>query len=152
MNDRNYEVSRIPEKLRAWLSRAVEAGASDLHLIPGYPPVLRLHGDLIELPAPPLHGDEAAALLGPLCPPDTFARLQAQKNVDYSFELALDGRTTRFRANLFHAGRQVAACLRLVPTTIPDFEWAGFPLDLARRLAFERDGLVIVTGATGSGK
>jgi twitching motility protein PilT len=42
--------------------------------------------------------------------------------------------------------------LRVVPTDIPDFEWAEFPQELAERLAFLRDGLVIVTGATGSGK
>src|SRR5207245_3855365 len=59
---------------------------------------------------------------------------------------------SRFRANSFHAGRYRAACLRGGPSAIPDFEWAGFPLALAQRLAFVRDGLVIVTGATGSGK
>src|SRR5262249_10457421 len=135
-----------------WLGRAVEAGASDLHLIVGYPPVLRLHGDLIELSEPPLHEDESQSLLGSFCPPEAFAQLQAQKNVDFSLDLAINGQISRFRANLFHAGGQIGACLRVVPTTIPDFEWAGFPPDLARRLAFARDGLVILTGATGSGK
>src|SRR5207237_1946818 len=57
-----------------------------------------------------------------------------------------------FRANVFHSGRQLAACLRVVPTEIPALDWAGFPPALAQRLAFVRDGLVIVTGATGSGK
>src|SRR4029078_141681 len=64
----------------------------------------------------------------------------------------LNGASTRFRANLFHTERTLAACLRLVPETIPDLSWAGFPPDVAERLAFLRDGLVIVTGATGSGK
>ena len=62
------------------------------------------------------------------------------------------GRVTRFRVNLFHVGGDIGACLRLVPEAIPDFAWAGFPPDLARRLARSNDGLVIVTGATGSGK
>src|SRR5438105_15550002 len=98
MNDANYKTSAVPPQLRAWLSRAVDAGASDLHLIVGHPPVLRLHGDLIEqfgapgdgdevrqsisprpLPAPrstwaPLDGDEARQLLGALCSPDALAR------------------------------------------------------------------------------
>src|SRR4029078_8318774 len=64
----------------------------------------------------------------------------------------LNGASTRFRANLFHTERTLAACLRLVPETIPDLSWAGFPPELAERLAFLRDGLVIVTGATGAGK
>jgi twitching motility protein PilT len=151
-NETNPEASPVAPKLRAWLGRAVEAGASDLHLLADYPPVLRLHGDLIELPEPPLPGDEAHAFLCSLCPPDVFVRLQAQKNVDFSFELVLSGRVSRFRANLFHAGGQIGACLRVVPNTIPDLEWAGFPSALAGRLAAVRDGLVIVTGATGSGK
>ncbi len=152
MNDRNHEASPVPEQLGEWLSRAVETGASDLHLIVGYPPVLRLHGDLIELSEPPLEAEAAQALLRALCPPEALARLQAQKNVDFSFNLALTGRISRFRANLFHTGRRLAACLRVVPAAIPDFAWAGFPPALARRLAFVRDGLVIVTGATGTGK
>src|SRR5204863_5556462 len=71
---------------------------------------------------------------------------------DFSLELPLSNGISRFRANVFHSGRQMAACLRVVPAAIPDFAWAGFPPDLAQRLAFVRDGLVIVTGATGSGK
>jgi twitching motility protein PilT len=152
MSDLPQEAFRVPDELRGWLSRAVEAGASDLHLIIGYPPVLRLHGDLIELADPPLEGEAGHTLLSALCPPAAFARLQDQKNIDFSFNLAVHGQVHRFRANLFHAGQQLGACLRLVPTTIPNCEWAGFPPTLAERLAFVRDGLVIVTGATGSGK
>jgi twitching motility protein PilT len=152
MNDRSSETLPVPESLRAWLSRAVETGASDLHLVAGHPPVLRLHGDLIAQSGPPLTGDEVRRLLAALCPPDALARLDAQKNVDFSFELPLGGAANRFRANVFLAGGQSGACLRVVPAAIPDFEWAGFPADLAERLAFARDGLVIVCGQTGSGK
>jgi twitching motility protein PilT len=152
MDDSHAETPQAPEKLRGWLRRAIDAGASDVHLIVGYPPVLRLHGDLIELPEPPLAAEDAQSLLSALCPAEALTRLQARKDVDLAFDLADGGRVSRFRANLFHAGRHLGACLRLVPSAIPAFEWAGFPLELARRLAFLRDGLVIVTGATGSGK
>jgi len=152
MTETNREGSPVPQKFRAWLSHAVDAGASDLHLIVGYPPVLRLHGDLIELAEPPLAADEARELLSSLCPPESLARLEAQKNVDFSFGVVLGGRICRFRANLFHSSRHIGGCLRVVPIAIPDFEWAEFPLPLAQQLAFLRDGLVIVTGATGSGK
>jgi twitching motility protein PilT len=152
MIDPSPELAPVPEKLRAWLNHTINAGASDLHLIAGYPPVLRLHGDLVELSEPSLAGDEAFQLLAPLCPPDALARLQTRKNLDFSFELAGNAGPTRFRANLFHTGGQPGACLRVVPSVIPDFEWAEFPRDLAERLAFLRDGLVILSGATGSGK
>lgn len=146
------DTSPVPQKLREWLSRAVEDGASDVHLIAGYPPVLRLHGDLIELPGPALTGEETHAQVSSLCPPEILARLETQKNVDFSFELLLDGSVCRFRANLFHTGGQLGACLRVVPGAIPDFDWAGFPPALGQRLAAVRDGQVIVCGATGSGK
>src|SRR5262245_10286886 len=151
MSQNHSETSPVPEQLRAWLSRAVEAGASDLHLIVGYPPVLRLHGDLIELPEQPLL-EGTRELLGSLCPADALPQLQGNKNVDCSVAVAVNGRVARFRVNLFHAEGQLGACLRVVPDTIPSFDWAGFPAELAKRLVFLRDGLVIVTGPTGSGK
>jgi twitching motility protein PilT len=152
MHDTNHEAPPIAAKLRAWLTRAVDLGASDLHLIAGHPPVVRLHGDLTELREPTLGTAETAELLTSLCSPDALARLYSQKNVDCSFELTIDDRPGRFRANLFHASGQLAGCIRVVPTSIPAFEWASFPGPLAQQLAFLRDGLVIVTGATGSGK
>jgi twitching motility protein PilT len=92
------------------------------------------------------------ALLRSLCPADAFTRLVARTDLDFSFGLPVGGRTVRFRANLFRAGGHLAGCLRVIPSDIPDFDWAGFPRPLAARLTALRDGLVIVTGATGSGK
>jgi hypothetical protein len=65
----------VPDQLRAWLNQAVETGTSDLHLIAGYPPVLRLHGDLIELSEPPL-AEATCDLLYSLCPVDAVTRLE----------------------------------------------------------------------------
>ncbi|MGQ0633367.1 MAG: type IV pilus twitching motility protein PilT [Planctomycetaceae bacterium] len=141
-----------PEQLCRWLAHAVACGASDVHLIAGHPPVLRLHGDLTELSETALSAAQVQALLTPLCTPEALSRLHSAKNSDFSLSLTLNGRPARFRANLFYANRQLAGCLRLVPAEIPDFDWAGFPQALANRLAGLRDGLVIVTGVTGSGK
>jgi twitching motility protein PilT len=146
------EASPVPELIREWLWHAVEAGASDLHLIVGYPPVLRLHGDLTELPEPLLNVDDGEAMLRTLCPPGAKAQLQTQKSVDFSLSIIVHGRIQRFRANLFHSGNRLGACLRVVPGKIPDLAWAEFPQPLAQQLAFMRDGLVIVTGSSGSGK
>ena len=146
------EPTAIPDRIRAWLERAVSDGASDLHLIVGYPPVLRLHGDLTALDEPPVAAQEAHALLSSICPQEGFARLVSQKNVDFSFNLEIAGQSRRFRANVFYAGGEVGACLRVIPSAIPDLVWAGFPVALAQKLADLRDGLVIVSGVTGSGK
>lgn len=142
----------MTDTLRRWLELAITDGASDLHLIAGYPPCLRLHGDLTELRGEVFAADEAESLFAPISPPGTFDLLRTQKNVDFSFDLPRPHGSVRFRVNLFMAAGAVAACLRLIPPAIPPFDWAGFPMELAERLAFLRDGLVIVTGPTGSGK
>ncbi len=142
----------IAERLRQWLEWAVQAGASDLHVVVGHPPVIRLHGDLTALPEPPLTEAEAEPLLISACPPDALARLQDQKNADFSFECDLAGRAIRFRASLFLAAGTTGGCFRVIPDKIPDLAWAGFPEPLAVKLSALRDGLVILTGATGSGK
>lgn len=135
--------------LLEWFAAAVEGGASDLHLIYGHSPVLRVHGELSELLAPPLADTD---LLATLCPPHLTDRLHTGGDVDFALDLELHGRRQRFRVHLFHAGGQVAACARVIPPSIPTFEWAEFPADLGDRLAALRDGLVIVGGATGTGK
>jgi twitching motility protein PilT len=152
MSDLTYEASPVSQELRTWLGRAIEVGASDLHLVVGHPPFLRLHGELKPMAEPPLAPDEAEPMLRSLCSGDALSRLQSQKSVDFSFGMVVNGKFTRFRANLFYTARQIGACLRVIPSAIPDFTWAEFPMPLAQKLAFERDGLIIVSGATGSGK
>ena len=153
MNDMNRGTPALPEKLRQWLGHAVAVGASDLHLIAGYPPVLRLHGDLIELPGPPLDGARDARRAR-LSVPAGSAR-PAARSRRTSIAPSISRRRGQSAASAptcstpaVTAAPACASC----PTTIPDFEWAGFPPELADRLALLLDGLVIVTGATGSGK
>jgi twitching motility protein PilT len=142
----------LPPVVIAWLEQAVESEASDLHLLAGYPPIIRRHGELVELAGEPLSGERADAIVTGLCPAELRSRLSEQRNVDWSFERLIRQVAHRFRANLFFAGRRLGACVRIVPAAIPDFSWAGFPESLAQRIAGLLDGLVIVTGATGSGK
>ncbi len=141
-----------PEPVRTWLSEAVEAGASDLHLVVGYPPVLRMHGRLAELSHPTLEGASLRQLLAPLCPEPIFQRFLSQKNADFSLELRIDGRLHRFRGNYFLSSEHLGACFRVIPSEIPTFQWAGFPASLADRLAHFRNGLVLICGVAGSGK
>jgi twitching motility protein PilT len=141
-----------PDRLCDWLARAVEVQASDLHVVCGYPPVLRVHGELRELDCPAIDCDAAGALLAPLGPPHVMDRFQAERNADFALELTLRGKPRRFRVNYFMSGQQMGACFRLIPAVIPDFAWAGFPADLARRLVHFRNGLVLVCGVVGSGK
>jgi len=141
-----------PEPLRDWLAQAVEAGASDLHLVAGYPPVLRVHGELQPLEPAALDPDGLRRLLVEACPQHAIDRFQSDCDVDFALEIALRDEARRFRANYFLSGGQMGACFRVIPSAIPDFTWAGFPEDLARRLAHFRNGLVLLCGVVGSGK
>jgi twitching motility protein PilT len=150
-------VNPISDPLRAWLLHAVDEGASDLHIVAGYPPTLRVHGELQPLDATmfgasSLSDSEVDAVLDPLLSARARERFAAEKNADFAFQLEGPGGLQRFRANYFKSGLGVGACFRVIPGSIPDFKWAGFPFDLADRLAHFRNGLVIVSGITGSGK
>ena len=125
---------------------------SDLHLVVSHPPVLRLHGELQTLDVAPLEKQAVHDLLVPLCPAHALARFRIEKNVDFAFELPAAAGSFRFRANYFLCAQQMGACFRVIPSEIPDFQWAGFPESLAERLAHYRNGLVLFCGVAGSGK
>jgi twitching motility protein PilT len=141
-----------PDPVRRWLAAAVERGASDLHVVAGHPPILRLHGKLHELAPEPLDGDAVRNLLTPLCPVQAMDRFLANMNADFSLEIPVGGRSQRFRINYFLSGQRMGACFRVIPAAIPDFKWAEFPEPLAERLARFRNGLVLISGVAGSGK
>ena len=141
-----------PTKIRQWLTQATESEASDLHLVAGYPPALRIHGEVRELPEAELEAGSLREMLSAICSARTRDHFQAEKNADFCLELVLNDIPMRFRTNYFLSGGDMGACFRLIPTTIPDFEWAGFPRSVAQRLAGFRNGLVLLTGVTGAGK
>ncbi|MBM4088700.1 MAG: PilT/PilU family type 4a pilus ATPase [Planctomycetes bacterium] len=152
MSKPEVERSRCPEAIRDWLTTAVEKDASDLHLVVGHPPVLRVHGLLQPLNEPLLDAQRMHDLLMPACPPPFREQFLRDKNADFALEVALRGQLQRFRANYFFNGEKLGACFRVIPSTIPDFRWANFPASLAERLTGFRNGLVLVAGVTGSGK
>jgi twitching motility protein PilT len=138
--------------LRESLAQAVEQGASDLHLVVGHRPTLRLHGRLQELKGEVLADEVARSALLSLCPPQPLQQFETEHNTDFALELDLGAGPRRFRANYFVSGRNIGACFRIIPLEIPDFHWAGFPLELALRLAHFRNGLVLISGVSGAGK
>jgi twitching motility protein PilT len=91
-------------------------------------------------------------LIESILPEEVSARLGQGKNFDCSIALRHGDRPCRFRANVFLAQGDWCGCLRHVPDAIPSFEWMGFPETLAQRLIGHTNGLVIITGVTGSGK
>lgn len=142
----------LPEPIERWLSVAVLSEAADLHLVAGFSPAIRLNATLQDLPDSRLDKTALNDLLSRFCPAPFRERLQTEKSVDFAFAHSVAGVPTRFRVNLFYSSGNLGACIRIIPAQIPDFEWAGFPSELAKRLASFRDGMVIATGPTGSGK
>lgn len=142
----------LPQLLKRWLVSAVEAEASDLHLAADFPPTLRLYAALRDLNEPAIDADQLTALLEQFCPEPLRDTLRTNRSVDFAFAHLIGGQIIRFRTNLFYAAGSLGACFRVIPAKIPDFGWADFPVSLAKRLAACRDGMVILTGPTGSGK
>lgn len=134
------------------LREMVENGASDLHLVPGYPPTYRIHGALEPTDDPVLRDDVVRNMLEAVLPEPNRSRAIEQKNLDCSLSLPGVGGPCRFRVNVFYAQGDLCACFRYVPNEVPSFEWMGFPMGLARRIVQLRNGLIIITGITGSGK
>lgn len=131
------------------LALMVRQGGSDLHLSVGSPPRIRVHGMLMPVETGNLGADDTRRLATSVLSADQIARLDRDLELDCSFGLEGYG---RFRANVFFQQGAVAGVLRSIPSEIPNFEQLGMPVSVCERICSLRSGLVLVTGATGSGK
>jgi len=138
-------------ELIALLTRAVEAGASDVHLKLGQPPVVRLDGDLEQMAdCPPFGEADLEAVLDEVTAVTPRRRQLFDESGD--LDLAFSHPTLpRFRVNGFRQRGAISFAFRVIPSEIPTFDSLHLPKGVAR-LAEERRGLVLVTGPTGSGK
>jgi twitching motility protein PilT len=130
------------------LTHAAQQGASDLLLVVGAPIALRINGRLTLTGGTALEDEDIHGFLLPLLTARQHQELQRSKSVDFCFQR--DG-IGRFRANLHFQRGTLAGSIRLLPARIPTLETLHLPPTL-RRWTESRQGLVLVTGATGSGK
>jgi twitching motility protein PilT len=130
------------------LAMAAGRNASDVLLVAGAPAMLRISGNLVTGGGPALDAEDVRSHVLPLLEPWQLEELQKKKSVDLSFVRENQG---RFRVNIHHQRGTLAASIRLLPSRIPSLESLHLPLTLAK-LAERRQGLVLVTGATGCGK
>lgn len=140
------------ERVLTLLRGMVELGGSDLHLVAGYPPVYRVNGRLHPACEGILDDRTIRAMVASVLVEPNRTRVTQQKSTDCSLTLDRAGQTCRYRANIFYARGRMGACFRYIPDVIPSFDWMGFPEALAERIVGLRNGLVVVTGITGSGK
>jgi twitching motility protein PilT len=132
------------------LEYLVTKGGSDLHLTAGSSPLVRLHGGLTPIPGTPeLTAEDTQEVLDSfLSDPEKKQEFKEDNEVDFSFEL--DG-VARFRVNAYRQRGSVSMVLRAIPFTIKTIGELDLP-PVVEKLAGEERGLILVTGATGSGK
>ena len=135
-------------RLKQLLYTMVEKGASDIHLTAASAPVLRIDGHMIPLKLPPLKPEQVKQLVYEEISEEQKIKFERSNNLDFS--LGVPG-LSRFRGNLFMQRGSIGAVFRQIPFKIRAFEDLGLP-PIVRELAHKARGLVLVTGATGSGK
>jgi len=136
-------------RMEALLEAAWDKGGSDLLITPGSAPIVRVDGLLTRLEGwAPLSAPESARLFATLLNARQSVDFAARKEIDFSFSWRDQA---RFRVNGFRQRGTVAAALRLIPYELPNFAGLGLP-QTVRDFTDLHQGLVLVTGPTGSGK
>jgi len=138
----------MPLDIQTLLKATVDAGASDLHISAGMPPMIRLRGEMVRSQAPAQSNDEARAMLNTLMNEAQRREFEAHHEIDFAFEVP---GLSRFRANIFEQRRGIGGVFRVIATKIRTLEELNTPAILKDLVMRER-GLVLVTGPTGSGK
>ena len=135
-------------KIDAFFKLMNEQGASDLHLVAGSQPILRIHGDMERVKYKVMENDELKAILYEICPEDKTKVFEETGDIDFAYEIP---GLARYRANFFQQKWGIGAVFREIPSVILTAEQLGLPPVLTK-LAMLEKGMVLVTGPTGSGK
>ncbi len=135
-------------KIDAFFKLMNDQGASDLHLVSGQPPALRIRGDMERIKYKVLENDELKAMLYEIAPEHKVKTFEETGDIDFGYEIP---GIARYRANFFMQKYGVAAVFRQIPEHIMSAEELGLPTVVSKLATLPR-GLVLVTGPTGSGK
>lgn len=130
------------------LRMVVEKKASDLHITVNVPPYVRIDGRLSPLPLPPVRLDDCTRIAREIIPADAWQEFTEKGEIDFAYAVP---ELARFRVNVFRQRGSVALALRTIPFGIPPLESLGLPR-ITKDLLQTTQGLILVTGPTGSGK
>ncbi|PRO64969.1 type IV pili twitching motility protein PilT [Alkalicoccus urumqiensis] len=130
------------------LTVAFEKGASDIHMTVGMPPVFRVNGELRRADEEKLLPADTEAVAKKMIPEALWASFEKKGELDFSYGIR---GVSRFRVNAYFQRSCISLAVRVVPTSIPKLQDLGMPESL-RQIAGQPQGLVLVTGPTGSGK
>jgi twitching motility protein PilT len=135
-------------KIDAFFKLMHEQGASDLHLVSGQPPALRIRGDMERIKYKVLDNDELKAMLYEIAPDTKIKQFEETGDIDFGYEIP---GVARYRSNFFMQKNGCGAVFRQIPEEIMTAEQLGLPNVISKLASLPR-GLVLVTGPTGSGK
>lgn len=133
--------------LKTYFKEAIKKGASDVHLVGDEIPMLRVGGELVDLAKEPLDNQELETAILGLLSKDQQKKYADEKELDFGYEIEGE----RFRVNLHQEREQIGLAARLIPAEIPAPDDLRFEPQLTE-LTNLLDGLILVTGPTGSGK
>ncbi|MFH1625243.1 MAG: type IV pilus twitching motility protein PilT, partial [Pseudomonadota bacterium] len=135
-------------KIDAFFKLMNEQGASDLHMVSGSQPILRITGEMERIKYKTLQNDELKAMIYEIAPEEKIKIFEETGDVDFGYEIP---GLARYRANFFQQKYGVGAVFRQIPSEVLTAEQLGLP-PVITKLAMLPKGLVLVTGPTGSGK
>ncbi|MEH6993669.1 type IV pilus twitching motility protein PilT [Neobacillus drentensis] len=138
----------MKEKIDNILRAALEFKASDIHLTVGVPPILRINGELRRYGKDILLPDDTEEMARLTIPEEMWDVFKEKGELDYSY--GIPG-VSRFRVNAYHQRKSVSLALRVVASKTPTIEDLDLP-DIVAKLVEKPQGLILVTGPTGSGK
>jgi twitching motility protein PilT len=139
----------MPKNINDLLKMMVEKGASDLHISAGASIQVRIDEKLVPIDDNILSQEESKALSYSMLSEDQIKKFERDLELDMAFGIKSLG---RFRTNIFQQRGTICCAIRLIPHDIWTFEQCGLPADVVISLCKKPKGLVLVTGATGSGK
>ena len=127
---------------------AIKYKASDIHVVPGEPFLLRLQGRIVKLKNEPLTAESSALAIEEILTPSQLKDLHTTLQIDFAYEIKGLG---RFRGSAMQHNRGLSAVFRVIPPAIPSLADLGLP-GIVEKILENHQGLVLVTGATGQGK
>ena len=135
-------------RIDAFLKLGVAQGCSDLHLAVGVPPMLRMHGDLMPIKFRDLGESELESYINEVLTKSQLETFRKGTDLDFSYVSTEGG---RFRVNVFRKETGIGAAFRSIPLSIPTIDQLGLP-PIVRKLCDYHQGMILVTGSTGTGK
>ncbi|NND65329.1 MAG: PilT/PilU family type 4a pilus ATPase [Gammaproteobacteria bacterium] len=135
-------------RIDAFLKLGLTQGCSDVHLAVGIPPMLRMSGELMPIKFRDLTPQELQSYLTEILSPAQDAAFRRGEDLDFSY-VSEEG--ARLRVNAFHKSSGIGAVFRYIPNDIPEIDRLGLP-HAVRDLCHNHQGLILVTGASGTGK